>query len=123
MANYQALDIKHCQFIVGTEEITGDADGDWITFDLPETQIVQTDANGNSYRIVKANRNITLTVNLSVSSKSNNHLSNLSGTVNNATLTLVIINDFLTSSQLFSSDCVVNWNPGTLASNGARQHS
>lgn len=123
MTNYQALDVKQCQLIVGEEEITGGIDGDWITFDVPQTQIVETDANGNSYRITKANRNITLTVNLSVTSKNNNYLSNLSTSVSNVTLTPVSFKDFSTGTELFCKDSVINWNSGTLASNGARQHS
>jgi hypothetical protein len=123
MTNYQALDVKQCQLIVGTEEITGGIDGDWITFDVPETQTVGVDANGNSYRITKANRNITLTVNLSVTSKSNDYLSNLSTSVSNIVLTPVKFDDFSTGTELFSEDSVVNWNAGTLASTGERQHS
>lgn len=118
MTNYEASDVKKCLLIVGGAEITGGIDGDWLTFDVPEMETVVVDANSNSYIIKKANRNITLTVNLSSASPSTEHLSNL-WNIRRLGINEKIparYTDFSRGTQIDCENCSINMNSGVLSS-------
>ena len=114
----ETQDTKKHSLIVGPQRIEGGIIGDWITYEvagpLYETD---NDIDGNSFRRALHNRNIILTVTLSIGSSSISFLSNMA---DNGFSFPVRFVDSSTDTVLDCAECVVNLLGGVLSSNATR---